>query len=115
MIRFLTRVLINTAAIVVAAAIVPGIVVRDVPTAIIAGLILGVINAFVRPILLVLTLPLTLLSLGLFLVVLNAICLGLAAWLVPGFQVQGFLPALIGALFISIVSWLLTAFLANSK
>jgi putative membrane protein len=81
--------------------------------ALLAGLVLGLINALVRPVLVVLTLPLTLLTLGLFLLVLNGICLALTAWLVPGFDIDGFLPAVLGALVISVVSWLLTAFVSD--
>lgn len=110
---FVLRVLINAAAIYLAATIVPGIEVRDVLTALGAGLVLGLINAVVRPVLVVLTLPVTILTLGLFLFVLNALCLWLTAQLVKGFEVQGFWPALLGALLISVVSWILTAFVSD--
>jgi putative membrane protein len=65
------------------------------------------VNALVRPVLFILTLPLTLLTLGLFIVVVNAACLALTAWLVPGFHVAGFWWAIAGALLISVVSWML--------
>lgn len=110
---FVLRVLINAAAIYLAASIVPGIEIRDVLTALGAGLVLGLINAFVRPVLVVLTLPVTILTLGLFLVVLNALCLWLTAQIVKGFVVQGFWPAVLGALLISVVSWILTAFVSD--
>lgn len=110
---FVLRVLIKTAAIYLAAAIVPGIVVRDVLTALGAGLVLGLINAVVRPVLVVLTLPVTILTLGLFLVVLNAFCLWLTGQLVEGFAVQGVGPAVLGALLISVVSGILTAFVSD--
>ena len=110
----LLRVLVNAAAIYVVAAIVPGIEVSGVVAALIAGLVLGLINAIVRPVLLVLTLPVTLVTLGLFLVVLNAFCLWLTAWLVDGFRVSGFWTALFGALLVSIVSWFLNAFVSDS-
>ena len=71
------------------------------------------VNALVRPVLVVLTLPLTVVTLGLFLLVLNGICLALTAWLVPGFAIDGFLPAVLGALVISVVSWVLTAFVSD--
>ena len=111
---FLIRVVVNTLAILLAAAVVPGIEVRGVATAIGAGLVLGLVNAVVRPVLLVLTFPLTLLTLGLFIFVLNALCLWLTAALVKGFEVQGFWPALFGALIVSVVSWVLTAFLSDA-
>jgi putative membrane protein len=72
------------------------------------------VNAIVRPVLVVVTFPATLLTLGLFLLVLNAFCLWLTGWLVKGFEVHGFWPALFGALLISVVSWALTAFVSDS-
>ncbi len=105
--------LINTAAIYVAAAVVPGLAIGGLLTALGAGLVLGLINAVVRPILIVLTLPVTLLTLGLFILVLNGLCLWLTASLVRGFVVSGFWSAVFGALIVSIVSWLLTAFVSD--
>jgi putative membrane protein len=110
---FIVRVLVNAATIALAAALVPGLRLDGVVPALLAGLVLGLINALVRPVLLVLTLPLTLITLGLFLLVLNGICLALTAWLVPGFDIDGFLPAMLGALVISVVSWILTAFVSD--
>jgi putative membrane protein len=106
---FLIRVLVNGVAIYLVAQIVPGITVDGVLTAVGAGLVLGLINAIVRPILIVLTLPVTLLTLGLFLFVLNAFCLWLTSQLVRGFEVH----ALFGALLVSVVSWLLSAFVSD--
>ncbi len=111
---FVLRVLVNAAAIYVAASVVPGIEVRGVAAAVAAGLALGLVNAVVRPVLVVLTLPLTLVTLGLFLFVLNALCLWLASVVVPGFAVRGFGAALLGALLVSVVSWVLSAFIADS-
>ena len=71
----------------------------------IAAIVLGVVNAFVRPLAFILTLPLTVLTLGLFLLVLNAGMVALVAWLVPGFQVAGFWTAVGAALIVSLVSW----------
>jgi len=110
---FLLRVLVNAVAIYLVAAIVPGIGVDGLLTALGAGLVLGLINAIVRPVLILLTLPVTLVTLGLFLVVLNAFCLWLTAQLVRGFEVHGVWPALFGTLLISVVSWLLTAFVSD--
>ena len=110
---FIVRVLVNAAVIALAAALVPGLHLAGAMPALLAGLVLGLINALVRPVLVVLTLPLTLLTLGLFLLVLNGICLALTAWLVPGFDIDGFLPAVLGALVISVVSGVLTAFLSD--
>ncbi len=113
--RFLIRVLINTAAIIVAANVIPGIAVSDLNSAIVAGLVLGIINAIIRPVLIVLTLPFTILTLGLFIFVVNAICLSLTAWLVSGFQIDGFLAGLVGAIFITVVSWVLSAFVGPRR
>ena len=113
--RFLVRLLLNGVAVFIAAHVVPGITVDTPVAALLAGVILGVVNALVRPLLILLTLPFTLVTLGLFLFVVNAICLGLVAWLVPGFALSGFLAALAGAIVISVVSWLLTALIVDEK
>jgi len=113
--RFLLRVVLNTVAVLLAARIVPGIYVASPAAAILAGLVLGVINATIKPVLIVLTLPFTLLTLGLFIFIVNAFCLGLVAWLVPVFTVHGFAPALIGSVFITLVSWTLSALLIEKR
>ena len=110
---FLVRALVNALAILLAVNVVPGIEARGLVTILGAGLVLGLINAVVRPVLLVLTLPLTLVTLGLFLLVLNALCLWLTSALVKGFTVHGFWAAFFGALIVSVVSWLLNAFLSD--
>ena len=111
---FLARVVANAAAIYLAATIVPGIELSGgVLVALGAGLVLGLINAVVRPILLVLTLPVTLLTLGLFIFALNAFCLWLTSQLIKGFEVHGVWAALFGSLVVSVVSWLLNAFVSD--
>jgi putative membrane protein len=110
----LLRVLVNAAALWLAASIIPGIELRGVGTTLLAALVLGLVNAILRPVLLFLTLPITLVTLGLFIFVLNAFCLWLTSRLVPGFDVHGFGAAFVGALVISIVSWALTAFLSDT-
>jgi putative membrane protein len=111
---FLLRVVVNALAIMLAASILPGIAVDGLVPALAAGLLLGLVNAFVRPVLLILTLPITLLTLGLFLLVLNGFCFWLVAALVRGFHVAGFGSALLGALVVSVVSWILTALVSDS-
>jgi putative membrane protein len=113
--RFLARLVLNGLAIIIAAWLVPGIEITSPTSALIAGVILGFVNAIVRPVLFFLTLPLTLLTLGLFIFVLNAICFGLTAWLVPGFSVDGFLPAILGALLVSVVSWILNGLVVGRR
>jgi putative membrane protein len=110
-VRLLARILLNGLAIIVAAWFVPGIRLAGPATALLAGAILGVVNVLVRPLLLLFTLPLTLLTLGLFIFVVNAICLAATAALVPGFDISGFPAALLGALIVSIVSWILNGLL----
>jgi putative membrane protein len=111
---FLIRLIVNAAALWVAAQLVPGFVIAGLTPLIFAALVLGIINAIVRPILVLLTLPLTLVTLGLFLFVLNAFCIWLTSRLVPGFQVETFGSALLGALVVSVVSWILTAFVSDA-
>ena len=107
--RFLIRVVLNAVAIAAAAYVVPGIIVSGVAAALMGGLILGFVNAIVKPVLILLTLPATLLTLGLFLFVVNAICLALTAAVVPGFDISGFWGAFVGALVVTLVSWVLNA------
>jgi putative membrane protein len=111
---FLIRVVVNAGALWVADRLVSGLVISGLTPLILAALVLGLINAIVRPVLIVLTLPLTLVTLGLFLFVLNAFCLWLTSRLVPGFEVHTFAAALFGSLIISVVSWLVTAFLSDA-
>lgn len=111
---FFVRVVVNILGIVLAAYVVTGIQLDGVLPAIAAGLLLGLVNAVVRPLLLVLTFPITLITLGLFLLVLNGICLWLVATVVRGFHVAGFWSAVLGALVVSIVSWLVTALVSDS-
>ena len=110
---FLLRVLINTLALYLASLLIPGIELTGLGPALLAGLVLGLVNAVIRPALLFLTLPLTLLTLGLFILILNGLLLQLVAWLVGGFTVQGFWPSIFGAIVVGVVSWLLTAFLSD--
>ena len=113
--RFLARLLLNGIAILIAAWLLPGLHVSGTLAALVAGAILGFVNAIVRPVLFFLTLPLTLLTLGLFIFVVNALCLGLTAALVPGFTIDGFWWAVIGALLISVVSWILNGIFVSSR
>jgi putative membrane protein len=113
--RFLARLVLNGLAIIIAAWLLPGIHISSSLSALLAGVILGFVNAIVRPVLFFLTLPLTLLTLGLFIFVLNALCFGLTAWLVPGFSVDGFFSAVFGALLVSVVSWILNGLVVGRR
>lgn len=101
---FLVRLLINSVGLWLAAAIVPGIEISGAFTLILAALLMGIVNALVRPIVVVLTLPLTIVTLGIFLLVINAGMFGLVAWMLDGFVVGGFFSALFGWLIVSLVS-----------
>lgn len=105
MIGILISWLIVTAAILIAAYILPGLRVKSFGAAIIAAAVLAVLNAFVRPVLVVLTLPITLVTLGLFLFILNALVFWFVGAVVPGFEVKNFWYALLGSLIVSIVSY----------
>ncbi|NLY52353.1 MAG: phage holin family protein [Firmicutes bacterium] len=105
---WVVRWLVNAIGLLVTAAVIPGIQVKNVFTALLAAAVIGVVNAFVRPVFLILTLPLNLLTLGLFTFVLNGLMLLLAAVFVPGFTVSGFLAAIVGAFLLSIVSSIIT-------
>lgn len=100
----LIRWILNTLALFLVVTIVPNFSYRSWVTLAIAALVLGLLNAVVRPVLFVLTLPITVVTLGLFLLILNAIMLELTAWLVPGFAIDGFGWAIVGALVLSIIS-----------
>jgi len=107
------RWLILTVAIIFTSYLSGGIHVSGFFSAFFAAAILGILNAFFRPLLLLLTLPLNILTLGLFTFVINAIMLMMASGVIPGFQVHGFWSAVFGSLLISIISWLLTSFIGN--
>jgi putative membrane protein len=111
--RFLLRLLLNGIAIIVAAWFIPGVHLAGIVPALFAGALLGFVNALIRPILLLLMLPFTLITLGLFIFVVNAICFALTAALVPGFEISGFFSAFFGAILVSLVSWVLNALLAD--
>lgn len=111
---FIARVLINMIAIIIIAYLFPSIMRVDGFTgALVASFILGIVNAVIRPILIFLTLPLTVLTFGFFLLVINGLMLGLVSYFVPGFYISGFWGAIVGSILISIVSWILSVFLAS--
>jgi len=107
-VAFITRWLLSALGLALTAWLVPGIEVHNGTTLFIAALVLGLLNAIVKPLLILFTLPLTILTLGLFLLVINAILFLLAAHLVPGFEVHGFWPAFWGALVLSLISLVLS-------
>jgi putative membrane protein len=114
MLSFFLTWIVAAVSLVITAYLVPGIEVASFPAAMVAAVFIGLVNAVVRPIITLLTLPLSILTLGLFLFVVNAISLSLASWLAGafdiGFQVSGFWPALFGSIVLSFVSGLIGRF-----
>jgi len=94
-----------------AARLVPGIAVHGAGTVLGAALLLGIVNAVVRPLLVILTLPITVLTLGLFLLIINAAMLGLVAWMFDDFTIAGFGSALLGAMVVGVTGWLASYFI----
>ena len=106
MIGFLLRAVIAAMGLWLATNVVDGISINSPLTLLLAGALLGVVNAIVRPVAVVLTFPITIVTIGLFLLVINAGMLGLVAWLLPGFAVSGFRAALLGSLVVSVTGWI---------
>lgn len=107
----LLRWLINALVLIGIAYLVPGIRVASLYAALIAALVLGLVNALIRPILVILTLPITIITLGLFTLVINAALFYFVSTVVKGFDVRGFWPAFVGALIMWLASWLTNALL----
>ena len=107
--------LINAAALMAVAYLLPGISVASFVTALVAALVLGLVNAVIRPVLVLLTLPATVLTLGLFIFVINGLLFWFVGSFISGFVVAGFWWGMIGAIAYSIVSWALSALLLPSK
>lgn len=107
MTAFVLRALISALGLWVATRWVPGIRIDNAGTLVLAGLLLGIVNAVVRPILVILTLPITILSLGLFLLIVNTAMVALVAWMLPGFHIYGgFWSAFVTALLVWLTGWL---------
>ncbi len=109
----LIRWLLLTISIILTSYLVDGIYVAGFSSALFAALVLGILNALFRPVLIVITLPINILTLGLFTFVINALLLKMVSGVVPGFYVHGFWSAVFGSLIISLVSWLLSSFVSD--
>ncbi len=103
---FVLRAVIAAMGLWLATNVVDGISINAPLTLLLAGALLGVVNAIVRPVAVVLTFPITIVTIGLFLLVINAAMLGLVAWLLPGFLLSGFRAALLGSIVVSITGWI---------
>ncbi len=102
--KIIYRVLVTSLALLLVANYIPGITIDGLYTAVVAAVVLGLLNLIVKPVLVVLTLPVTIITLGLFMFVINATLFWFAASFIDGFSVTGFLPALIGSLCVSVIS-----------
>lgn len=107
--HFLLVWLLTTVSLVITAYLVPGFLIQSFVAAAIAAVILGLVNAIVRPLLIFFTLPLTVVTLGLFLFVINAITIWLVASLTPGFAITGFFPAFVGSIVLTLVGSVLNS------
>jgi putative membrane protein len=106
MIGFLVQAIFTAIGLWIASAVLPGVEVASLTTLAIAALALGVVNALIKPIAVILTLPLTIITLGLFLLVINGAMIGLVAMFMDGFKVDGLIPAILAAVIVSITSWI---------
>ena len=107
---FLVNWLTTALALGAVAWILPGVTIVSLPALAVAAIVLGIVNAVVRPVLLVLTLPLTVMTLGVFYLIVNGVAFALAAWIVPGFEVEGLGWAMLGAALVGLVSWFIGGF-----
>lgn len=112
--KFVIRLLISAIALILVAYFIPGVSIDSFATVLLAALILGLINAFVRPIILILTLPINVLTLGLFTLIVNALMLWIVSVLLPGFSIVNFYQAILGALIYWLINWMISI-LFNSK
>jgi putative membrane protein len=108
---FLIRAAVVGIGLWLASKIVPGVAFNSAETLIAAALLLGIVNAVVRPVIVILTLPITLLTLGLFLLVVNALMILLVAWFLPGFMVAGFWSAVGAAIVVGLTSWVMSGWI----
>ncbi len=115
MTRFLARAVFAALGLALAAYLLPGVSYNGIVTLLVAAVLLGIVNAILRPILFVLTLPLTILTLGLFLLVLNAAMIGLVAWFLPGFRVDGLVAGIFAAIITGVVSWIGAVAIGDAK
>ena len=104
--KFLVRLVFGALGLWLAAKLVHGVRYDDLTTLILAALLLGIVNAFVRPVIFVLTLPITIVTLGLFLLIVNAAMIGLVAFLLRGFHVDGLIPGVLAAVVTGVTSWI---------
>ncbi|MGO9421879.1 phage holin family protein [Roseiarcus sp.] len=110
---FLIRAVVVGIGLWLASQIVPGVEFRSTESLIAAALLLGIVNAFVRPVLIILTLPIALVTLGFFLLVINGLMIELVAWFLKGFVVAGFWPAFFAAIVVGLTSWVMSGWIGG--
>ena len=115
MIKFLGKLLVTACAAIIAAYFIPGVDIDNSVTAIILALVLALLNSFIKPLLIILTIPLTIITLGLFLFVINILIIKWAADIVPGFKVDGWFSALLFSLLLSIATAIIESLIGASK
>ncbi len=108
------RWIISSLGLAIASFLIPGLEILSIGTLLGAALLLGLVNAFIRPVVVLLTLPITIVTLGLFILIINAAMLGLVASLLDGFIVSGFFAALFGSIIVSITSWIAAMYIGPS-
>jgi putative membrane protein len=115
MLQFFLTWLATAISLQITAWIVPGLTITGFTAAAVGAVVLGLVNAIVKPILILFTLPLTILTLGLFLLVVNAIAFGLVGYFTPGFEVTGFFPAVFGSIVLSFISGIISQVFSTSN
>lgn len=111
--QLLVSLLINSVALLLTAYLVPGFYVANFVSALLASIVLGVVNTFIKPLLSLIALPLTLITLGLFAFVVNALVLFIVSWIVPGLDIAGWMPAILGGIVLAVVSTILSSVLKD--
>jgi len=114
MMGFFFRLLITALGLWAATKLIPGVQINGWGNLLVAALLLGIVNAVIRPVILILTLPLTVLTLGLFILVVNGISLSVVAWLMPGFTLSGLGSAILGSVIVGLTSWFASTFVGGS-
>lgn len=113
MLLYLLSILATALSLLVIDAIFPGVVLASFPAAMVAAFVIGIVNGIIKPVLFILSLPITILTLGLFALVVNGICFWLASLVTPGFSVHGFWAFIVGPIVLSVVSTALNNFFVN--
>ena len=113
--KFLVTLIITAISLIISSFIIPGIAIKTITAAFVGAIVFGVINAIVRPILLLFTLPATVFTLGLFLFIVNGICFALVGYFTPGFTINNFFDAIFGSIIVSFISGFLNNEASDSQ